>query len=252
MAIFTVTKQDALTFKSFFPKDIYKNIGKNDYYTLASLDDEDFIAGVLQFFVGYDAGRGTYSKICYLYVPEEFSDSDTTSLLLYEYENILSGGGIAESNRDTISEDNIFAYSCNAESFALCESIKDVKTRDIYSVSFIDDAEFLKIKEKVEDKDKLLQKSLYEEEISSFYSEKDGCGLLLTKKDSANTLVIDHIEVCSQNSIEISKALLSYSVKRALDQYGKGQIIRIECADYTFLDKLKGFIPEITPSLSDE
>jgi len=252
MAVFTVTKREAQAFKSYFPKDIYRNIDKSDYYTLASLDDEDFVAGVLQFFVGFDENKGTFSRICYLFVPEEFSDSDTAALLLWEYENILADSGIDEKNREMTDDENVFAYSCSAENFSGLESIKDIKVKDIYSISFIESAEFTKIKKQVAKEAQLEQKRVYDEEISSFYKNKDECGLLLAKKDSSDTLVIKFMETDSSDRLNVLKGLLSYSAKRVADQYGKDRLVRIECTDYASIDRLREFIPEITPELSEE
>ena len=252
MAVFTVTKREAQAFKSYFPKDIYRNIDKSDYYTLASLDDEDFVAGVLQFFVGFDENKGTFSRICYLFVPEEFSDSDAAALLLWEYENILADSGIDEKNREMMDDENVFAYSCSAENFSGLESIKDIKAKDIYSISFIESAEFVKIKKQIANGAELEQKRFYDEEISSFYRKNDDCGLLLAKKDSSDTLVINFIETDSPDRQDVLKGLLAYSTKRVADQYGKERLVRIECTDYESLDKLREFIPEITPELSEE
>ncbi len=252
MAVFTVTKREAQAFKSYFPKDIYRNIDKSDYYTLASLDDEDFVAGVLQFFVGFDENKGTFSRICYLFVPEEFSDSDAAALLLWEYENILADSGIDEKNREMMDDENVFAYSCSAENFSGLESIKDIKAKDIYSISFIESAEFVKIKKQIANGAELEQKRFYDEEISSFYRKNDDCGLLLAKKDSSDTLVINFIETDSPDRQDVLKGLLAYSAKRVADQYDKERLVRIECTDYESLDKLREFIPEITPELSEE
>ena len=221
MAVFTVTKREAQAFKDYFPGEIYRNIDKSDYYTLASLDDEDFVAGVLQFYVGFDEDKGTFSRICYLYVPEEFSDSDTAALLLWEYGNILADSGIDEKNREMMDDENVFACSC-------------------------------KIKKQVANGAELEQKRFYDDEISSFYRKNDDCGLLLAKKDSSDTLVINFIETDSPDRQDVLKGLLAYSAKRVADQYGKERLVRIECTDYESLDKLREFIPEITPELSEE
>lgn len=252
MAVFTVTKREAQAFKDYFPGEIYRNIDKSDYYTLASLDDEDFVAGVLQFFVGFDENKGTFSRICYLFVPEEFSDSDAAALLLWEYGNILADSGIDEKNREMMDDENVFACSCSAESLSALESIKDVKAKDIYSISFIENADFVKIKKQVANGAELEQKRFYDDEISSFYRKNDDCGLLLAKKDSSDTLVINFIETDSPDRQDVLKGLLAYSAKRVADQYGKERLVRIECTDYESLDKLREFIPEITPELSEE
>ena len=252
MAVFTVTKREAQAFKDYFPREIYKNIDKSDYYTLASLDDEDFIAGVLQFFVGFDENRGTFSRICYLYVPEDFSDSDAAALLLWEYENILADSGIDESNREMMSDENVFAYSCSAESLSGLESIKDIKAKDIYSISFIENADFVKIKKQLANGAELEQKRFYDEEISSFYRKKDEYGLLLAKKDSSDTLVVEFMEADSSDRLDVLKGMLSYSAKRAAEQYGNDRLVRIEITDYESLDKLREFIPEIVPTPEDE
>ena len=151
-----------------------------------------------------------------------------------------------------MDDENVFACSCSAESLSALESIKDVKAKDIYSISFIENADFVKIKKQVANGAELEQKRFYDDEISSFYRKNDDCGLLLAKKDSSDTLVINFIETDSPDRQDVLKGLLAYSAKRVADQYGKERLVRIECTDYESLDKLREFIPEITPELSEE
>jgi hypothetical protein len=247
MSVFTVTKSEAEAFKDFFPEDIYNNIGKENFYTLGAFDDEEFVAGVLQFFVGFDENKGTYSRVCYLYVPEEFADADIAFLLMDEYKNVVFESGISEDLVEVLDDSCVFVYATQAKELCELDSIKGALSKNIYSISFIDNLEFIKIKKQVANGAELEQKRFYEDEISSFYKAKDGCALLLVKKDAAENLVINFLG-CDR--LEITgklKDLVSYSIKRAKDQYGEDKIIRIECKDFSEFYKVCGAIPEIQP-----
>lgn len=247
MSVFTVTKNEAEAFKDFFPEDIYSNIGKENYYTLGAFDDEEFVAGVLQFFVGFDENKGTYARICYLYVPEEFTDADIAFLLMDEYKNVAFESGISEDLVEVLDDSCIFVYATQAKELCELDSIKAAKSRDIYSISFIDNLEFIKIKKQVANGVELEQKRFYEDEISSFYKAKDGCALLLVKKDAAENLVITFLG-CDNPEIEDRLVnLLAYSVKRARDQYGEDVLIRIEYKDYLELASIFKAIPQVQP-----
>ena len=247
MSVFTVTKSEAEAFKDFFPEDIYNNIGKENYYTLGAFDDEEFVAGVLQFFVGFDENKGTYSRVCYLYVPEEFADADIAFLLMEEYKNVVFESGISEDLVEVLDDSCVFVYATQAKELCELDSIKAAKSRDIYSISFIDNLEFIKIKKQVANGAELEQKRFYEDEISSFYKAKDGCALLLVKNDAAENLVITFLG-CDNPEIHAKlKDLVSYSIKRAKDQYGEDKIIRLECKDFSELAKFFEAIPKMQP-----
>ena len=245
MSVFTVTKNEAEAFKDFFPEDIYNNIGKENYYTLGAFDDEEFVAGVLQFFVGFDENKGTYSRICYLYVPEEFTDGDIAFLLMDEYKNVAFESGISEDLVEVLDDSCVFVYATQAKELCELDSIKAAKSKDIYSISFVDNLEFIKLKKQVANGVELEQKRFYEDEISSFYKAKDGCALLLVKKDAAENLVITFLGCDNPDISGKLKSLVAYSVKRAKDQYGEDEIIRIECKDSLELAKVFEAIPEI-------
>ena len=253
MAIFTITQKEAEVLQGFFPEDILDNIGKENVHTLGVLDDEEFISGVLQFFVGFDKNIGTYSRIYYLYVPEDFVGEDTTASLLWEYESILKESDVREDLMDMVDDTCVFLYSDTAENISRLKSMQSLKEKDIYSISFIDNMEFIKIKKKLASAFELEQKKCYEDEISSFYRSKDSYGLLLVKKDALNDLNISYIGADSEDSKAKLGALLAYSTKRAVDQYGADQNMRIECKDYNALSLYSRIIPEILPpDLSEE
>jgi|GEM_PF-6792121 len=247
MSVFTVTKNEAEAFKDFFPEDIYSNIEKENYYTLGAFDDEEFVAGVLQFFVGFDENKGTYSRICYLYVPEEFTDGEIAFLLMDEYKNVALESGISENLVEVLDDSCVFVYAAQAKELCEMDSIKAASGKNIYSISFIDNLEFIKIKKQVANGVELEQKRFYEDEISSFYKAKDGCALLLVKKDDSENLVITFLG-CDNPEIEDRLVnLLAYSVKRARDQYGEDVLIRIEYKDYLELASIFKAIPQVQP-----
>ena len=248
MSVFTITKSDVEAFKDFFPEDILNNIGKDNYYTLGAFDDEEFVAGVLQFFVGFDETIGTYSKICYLYVPEEFADSDIAFLLLDEYQNVADNSGISEELMEIPDDTCVYIYAATVKELVAGDTFKSVSTKDIYSISFIDNLEFIKIKKQVANGVELEQKRFYDDEISSFYKGKDGCALLLAKKDELENLVITYIG-CDSPEIEGRlRGLASYSIKRAGNLYGEDVLIKIESKDYTGLANIFKAIPELQPA----
>ena len=253
MSVFTVTKNEAEAFKDFFPEDIYSNIGKENYYTLGAFDDEEFVAGVLQFFVGFDENKGTYSRVFYLYVPEEFVDSDIAFLLLEEYKNVVLESGISEDLVELPGDDCVYVYGARAKELCALDLFKSVSTKDIYSISFIDNLEFIKIKKQVAKGTVLEQKRFFEDEISSFYKAKDGCALLLAKKNAFEDLIITYLGCDKPETSDSLVSLLAYSVKRARDQYGDDELIIIACKEYLQLEKIFNVIPQIKPrSISAE
>lgn len=104
MGIYTITESDKADFEIFFTADIYENIGKNGYYTMASCDDEGFVAGVLQFYVYETEDNRITSSITYLYVDEEFRDAGVGTLLLQELKDILAESEISEVTCEVFSE----------------------------------------------------------------------------------------------------------------------------------------------------
>ncbi|MBP3784376.1 MAG: hypothetical protein J6I68_14115 [Butyrivibrio sp.] len=247
MSVFTVTKNEAEAFKDFFPEDIYSNIGKENYYTLGAFDDEEFVAGVLQFFVGFDENKGTYSKVCYLYVQEDFVDSFIAASLLAEYESIAAESGISYDLMETIDDSSVYVFASSAKKFWAKKTLDHVSPKDIYSISFIENLEFIKIKKQVAKGTVLEQKRFYEDEISSFYKAKDGCALLLVKKGKLEDLVMTYIDYDNPDIDEKLTGLISYSAKRAMDLYGEDQYIRIECGDYDSLTRFGKALPDILP-----
>ncbi len=252
MSVFTVTKNEAEAFKAFFPEDIYSNIGKENYYTLGAFDDEEFIAGVLQFFVGFDENKGTYSRVFYLYVPWEFADSDIAFLLLEEYKNVALESGISEDLVELPGDDCVYIYGARAKELCTLDLFNSVSTKNIYSTSFIDSLEFIKIKKQVAKGAVLEQKRFFEDEISSFYKEKDGCALLLAKKNGFEDLVITYLGCDKPEISDRLVSLLAYSVNRARDQYGDDELIKIECKDYLELTRIFEVIPQLQPQLLND
>ncbi len=248
MTVFTITRQEANALQDFFPEDVLENIGKDNYHTLGALDDEEFVAGVLQFFVDFDETKGTFSRICYLYVPEEFQNESIATVLLWEYENILSESGVRDELKDMVDDSCVFLYGSTVDRLRNLDSLRSISTKDIYSISFIDDVEFVKIKKKVAGGAGLEPKRFYDDEISSFYKTKDECGLLLVQKKTFEDLIFSYIGADSKGSDDKQKGLVAYSLKRAADQFGDDRHLRIECKDYMTFSMYLRTLPEIFSS----
>ncbi len=74
-----------------FSDEALGNIDSDGYYILGVYDDEYFVAGVLQFYVGYSQSSGSYGLINYIFINEDFSfrDIDAVNICsLYYYYGI--------------------------------------------------------------------------------------------------------------------------------------------------------------------
>ena len=94
MTTYTITNNDKEALEDFFSKESYENIDTQGYYTLAAEDDDEFIAGVIQFYIGEDAKDDVIADITYLYVDTEFRNQGVGTVLLAEFKNIISSAGI--------------------------------------------------------------------------------------------------------------------------------------------------------------
>ena len=237
LAVFSIDQTEAEAYESFFPKEKYADLGNEGYHTLSVLSDEGFVMGVLQFHVDFRKNTGTRAVIRYLYVQEEFRESGATALLLTEYRNILEESGIRVGSEDLPDDTCCFLYSDTVSK--LCDHFpqEDVSTRDCYSISFIGDAEFRKMKRETGLQKIAGKKSEYEEEISSFFNGKDGCGFLLVKKQMDQGLELSLAGFSGADLIPKIKELFTYSLHRAVKQYGPEQIFTISLTEETVPDK---------------
>ena len=94
MEVFTVTKENVENLKDFFSETCLKNIDQEGFFTVGVYDDEGFVAGVMQFKVDSDQSSKCFGQLDYLYIHEDFEDSDASQTLIDELESILSASGI--------------------------------------------------------------------------------------------------------------------------------------------------------------
>ncbi len=73
--------------------------------------------------MGFDENKGTYSRVCYLYVPEEFADADIAFLLMEEYKDVVFESGISENLVEVLDDSCVFVYAAQAKELTTVCSI---------------------------------------------------------------------------------------------------------------------------------
>ena len=106
MALYTITENDKADLDVFFTKEAYKNIGKDGYNTIVATDDEDYIAGAAQFYIGEDGlNGGIIAEITHLFVDKDFRENGFGSLLLSECRDVIEASDITKIIADIPQED---------------------------------------------------------------------------------------------------------------------------------------------------
>lgn len=94
MNTYEITEQEKEALDTFFTKETLDNIGMNGFYTMAAADDEDFIAGVMQFYIGENAVDEVTAEITYLYVDPEFREQGAASVLFADFKDCIQSADI--------------------------------------------------------------------------------------------------------------------------------------------------------------
>ena len=257
MSIFTITGKDKEDFKVFFSQDAYECIGKNGYYTMASTDDEDFVAGVLQFYVGEDYTEGITAKVTYLFVEEDFRGNGIATSLIGAFKDTLSESGIdlatveifenATEDLTGIFEESGFRRSGEVSYYCLpllnlCKkaAVKTAATGRCRSVTQMDGEKKTSFFNSINPS--ILKNGLrdYDLEVSSYYLEDDKKCLLLIRKDEEGVLETAFMYASEKSEKELVP-LLAYSAGKAKELYGPGCTLLITCrkpVEYELITKV--------------
>ena len=262
MSIFTITGKDKEDFKVFFSQDTYECIGKNGYYTMAATDDEDFVAGVLQFYVGEDYTEGITAKITYLYVDEDFRREGIATSLISAFQNTISQSGIELATVEVFENageelSNIFeeagflrrgevSYYC-LPLLNLCKkaAVKNAATGRCRSIAELDTEEKASFFNSINPS--ILKNGLkdYDLEVSSYYLEDDKKCLLLIRKEEEGVLETVFMYASEGNEKNLV-SLLSYSANRAKEMYGPACTLQIICNRPLEYDLISKVAPDLT------
>ena len=262
MNVFTITAKDKEDFKVFFSQDTYEYIGKSGYFTMAATDDEDFVAGVLQFYIGEDFTEGITAKITYLLVDEEFRGNGIGTLLINAFKDTISESKIEiatveifeDAGQELIKlfEESGFTRQGEVSYYCMpllnlckkaaiktavtghCNSVSELKGSD--KASFFNSINPSILKHGFKD---------YDLEVSSYYQEGEGKCLLLIREDEESVLETGFI-YASAGSEKNLISLLSYSAGKAKELYGPGCTLQITCRKPMEYDLITKVAPEIS------
>jgi GNAT superfamily N-acetyltransferase len=246
MTIFSITLEEAQALSEFFSPESFKNIGTDGYCTLGALDDEDFVCGVLQFFIDQDEEGDFVAKPEYIFVPEDFRGDGVGTALMYEYMNVLAESrikkGLIELPRDKqdelegffmnfgflFDEDEFPVYTLPVSACTENKAFDGISVEGCRSISYLEEEGFLRLQEEVKIDAKVPEKDGYDEESSCFYDEDGKKGLLLAKKKGSSL----EVSFLGCNSKAPQKRLLSlvlYGARKAEQMYGPDMPIRLAC-----------------------
>ncbi len=141
-----------------------------------------------------------FGLLSYMYIHEDFRDTEAAQVLVDEYDRILSESGIndrllnipATSNLEDFTFYNnlgfkfgtkvYYIFSSNVETFTNHELVQKSNTNNIKSVSELDAEAFYQLQKDTGCNYPVRGNSYYDMEISSYFIEDEGCGLFLVKK----------------------------------------------------------------------
>ncbi len=261
MNTLTITRKDREAFEIFFSPESYNSIGKEGYYTIAATDDEDFIAGVLQFYVGEDIREGITAGITYIFVDEDFRGEGIGTHLINEFKGIVADSDIewatAELYKDTGKE---LSKLLEEEGFVMEGEVSyyNVPLMRLEKSSAVKKADTSKCKSLEELSSekcnaffagtglRLDAKTLkaYDLKISSYFQEGESKGLFLVKKveDTLETALI----YTSEGSEKEIIALFAYSVAKAKELYGPQTMMLITSKEHLEYELLSKVAPELS------
>ena len=238
METFTVSLKEAQALSNFFSEKSMQNIEKEGFYTIGAFDDEGFVTGVLQFYVDFSQEHGCFGLLSHMYIQDEFKDTETAKTLIEEFESIMSSSGIgdrlihlpADASKESFDfynslgfefdKDVFFVFSSTAKEFVKHPIIESTSTSDIKSISEIGDDGFLLLQKAAGCKTITKTKSIYDQEISSFFVSQKGCGLFLIKRLD-NGLLVTSFLGCNTREVNTDiLSLIAYSAKKAQDLCG--------------------------------
>ena len=264
METFTVTEQIAEALENFFSKESFRNIGKDGFFTIGVCDDEGFVAGVLQFYVDFSQESECYALVDYMYIQDEFKDTEAAQFLVDEYDDILSASGVNDrflyvpaddknGEKDLyrslgfdFDENVFFVYEAVTGDFEGNAVLEKVRIDGIGSLSELDDASFAKIQKSAGCKRIVKKKDYYDQALSSFFKTDKGCGLFLIRKRE-NGLLATAFLGCSSHSVESGiLSLIAYSAGKAKELYGPDMPVRIGCIN----DSSRKLVMQLFPGLS--
>ncbi len=269
MYILTITQNEAPLIQNYCPKDILENISLSNYFTIGYFDDENFLTGVIQFYIYAKNKKDHSAVINYIHVHEDVRNEGVGTYLLRSAFSILKDSSVSScevrlpaENTDKqlislfndlgVSFDNpqYFLYSAPASKYLKSEllySTDIIPCKNIGSLSQDEFSSYVKRLSGISSSYFTGNLSDYNTAVSSFVSGK-AIGLFLLNRESSNSLEVKFLGAKGENTSSLQLKMISYSTKRVQELYDSHTLINIRCFDSKTLNLFKFLCPVIIPT----
>ena len=269
MAIYQITKEFAPSIKSYCPQSVLSNVGMEGFTTLAYFDEDEFLAGILQFSIGDSkTGNDICAIITYLYVQETFRRCQIATLLLDQLVDVARSAGISLIEVDLINGQKSMEelkdfflsynfdfcdagqlYSALAKEYLKFPALQALPKSEIHDLTDISKEQFAEELKRVISKDYPVSLDLddYEKKVSSyFFNGSSTCFFLLQKRA---TDVLEIVLFAATENTDNSKKLdlILSSAKKVRELYNSHTIIRVVAKTKDSQGLLNYLCPDIDP-----
>ena len=271
MSVYVITKESAPALSDFCPESVISDIDKPGVSTLGYFDEDEFLAGILQFCVDNSVKMGKITAlITYLFVDETFREDHVATLLLDQliYTAQMSDINTIEFNllpdcdsyeelrqfflkNDFVLEEESFLYSAPALEFLTTPALmRSPKTRS-ESLSSLTYREFSDMLQKLAPDNSGLSRNLndYEKNISSCFSDASAAGILLIRKKSHSCLEVVLFAYTGDGAGTRQLDLILSSAKKVREHYPSHTLIQIYTTNPSSIMLINRLCPEIEPSV---
>lgn len=269
MAIYQITKEFAPSIKSYCPQSVLSNVGIEGFTTLAYFDEDEFLAGILQFSIDDSkTGSDICAIITYLYVQENFRRCQIATLLLDQLFDVARSAGISLIEVDLISgqksmeelkdfflsynfefNDAGQLYSALAEEYLKFPALQALPKSDIHDLTDISNERFADELKRVISKDHPVSMDLddYEKKVSSYYSNGSSACFFLLQKRATDVLEIVLFAATENTDNSKKLDLILSSAKKVRELYNSHTIIRVVAKAKDSQDLINYLCPDIAP-----
>ncbi len=266
MQVFTVTKNEAEVLEDFFSPESRKNIGEEGFYTIGALDDDGFVAGVLQFFLDFARDEGFWARLDYIFVPEDFRESGVGAALMDEFYSIIRSGrvdrGYLELPKDRDDELGGFftrfgflfdggefaEYNLPLSAFSENKALEKVPVDGCRSISYLEDEDFLGILRQTHSDIIVNAKDGFDQEASSYYDEGGDQGLFLVRQNGSYGLEASFLGGSSDKPQKKLLSLVAYGVRKAGQLYEPDTTVRVVCRSRFAKELMTRLCPDAEPT----
>ncbi|MBR1670397.1 MAG: hypothetical protein IJ695_06820 [Butyrivibrio sp.] len=269
MAIYNITGEAASQLGSHCPDNVISNAGRPGYFTLVSSDDEGFLTGVLQFYIGHSLVRSEIAAvITHIFVQDVFRNHIIGSNLIDELVDIAQKSEIYRVEIDLlpeIPEQNALKSFFSKERFAFYDGYRlymgalnrfthssvfsDVKDTDIHTIDSLSDRDFeLMLDALMPNLSPTVRNiDLYEKNVSTYFTTGGSCGMLLVRKVSDFTLEPVFYAATETADNQMRLDLILVCAQKMRENYPGNTVIRIVTDDSRNKKIIKKLCPEIVP-----